>query len=161
MTQQSLLNHLVSFVLFVAVLILGACSTETIRAEKPAQTLQKPMTQNIPTCRTIEEVRKHYSKVCKVEGTYQTRAFQGKKAGSASSNWQVVILEGGEHVLIESNLDKSKQHEPERAAQLEGKKVEVTGVLNASPPPPPKSRIRANRSVPCISPVQLFEVQSP
>ncbi|MEL6180963.1 MAG: hypothetical protein AAFS10_18525 [Myxococcota bacterium] len=116
--------------------------------------------QDTPVCRTIEEVRTHYRQTCKVEGTYTTQTFQGKKAGSPSFNWQVLVLEGGEHVLIESIWDKSKQHDPERAAQFEGKKVEVIGMLNASPPPPPKSRIRANRSIPCISPVEHLELQA-
>ncbi|MBZ0234774.1 MAG: hypothetical protein K8M05_20765 [Deltaproteobacteria bacterium] len=104
-------------------------------------------------CETDAEVRAAFGTTCTVVGTYELHDVHNAKGGLLASWPAVHLAGGGRPVLIESVWDASKKPDTDTINGLRGKRVAVTGKLNASPP----GRI-ANLAIPTVSPVDKLGV---
>lgn len=116
------------------------------------------MAQATATCKTTPDVQAHLGEVCAVVGTYEMKPFLNKK-GEPWRDWPVLVLEDrGRDVLVESIWDEQKQPSAETIAKYRGRRVEVVGTLNASPPQPGSPSRAANMAALTLSPVTSIRV---
>jgi hypothetical protein len=136
-----------------------ACATGGHREATPAaiggtSAAAAPAEPAAAPCRTREEIQAAYGKLCSVIGRYRLRIFPSKGGGSLG-DWPIVELDDGAEVMIESIWDSSRKPDRKAVAALTGKRVRVTGKLNASPP---KSSPE-NFGFPCLSPVEELRLE--
>lgn len=112
-----------------------------------------PLDATSKKCESEAEVRAALGTTCTVVGIYELHDVHNAKGGLLASWPAVQLAGGGRPVLIESVWDESKKPDSTTIDGLRGKRVAVTGMLNASPP----GRI-ANMALPTLSPVHKLEV---
>lgn len=104
-------------------------------------------------CETDADVRAAFGTTCTVIGTYELHDVYNAKGGLMASWPAVHLAGGGRPVLIESVWDERKKPDAATIDGLRGKRVAVTGKLNASPP-----GRTANMAIPTVSPVEKLDV---
>ena len=122
------------------------------------QPAEATVAQASAICKTTPDVQAHLGEVCTVIGTYEVKPFLNKK-GEPWRDWPVLVLEDhGRDVLVESIWDEQKKPSAETIAQYRGHRVEVVGMLHASPPQPASPSRAANMAALTISPVSSIRI---
>lgn len=136
-------------------LLLSSCGTEPAPPANPgtAPPASSHQATSVETCADRASIQAHFQRACAVTGTYTIKTFHGKK-GDVLDDWPVLVLADGSEVMIESIWDRDKKPDPATLQGLQGKRVEATGTLHASPP----REQPANFGFPCLSPVHSLRV---